>query len=223
MNGKDSDALSLYLKEIDNISPLPKEEEIILKDRILFAKGAQQIKLRNTLVEHNLRFVVSEAKKHQNRGVSLKDLIAVGNWGMVKASIRFDYSMCTKFISYAVWWVRMAIYGALEDSFLFYSILSDIPLEETHGILPNDETIGDRFFRRDFSRAFDSAASDNLSDRETTILTLYFGLDNEGPFTLDDLAGMIGVTRERVRQIKRRAIEKLSGAKPEGLVQIIKN
>src|SRR5215207_2708823 len=69
----------------------------------------------NELVRANLRFVISEAKKYQNRGVSLSDLIQEGNVGLVTAARKFDPEQGVKFISYAVWWIRQAILSSLAN------------------------------------------------------------------------------------------------------------
>jgi RNA polymerase primary sigma factor len=67
------------------------------------------------LARANLRFVISVAKKYQNRGVSLADLIQEGNVGLVTAARKFDPDQGVKFISYAVWWIRQAILAALAN------------------------------------------------------------------------------------------------------------
>src|SRR5438067_6595038 len=69
----------------------------------------------DTRVRSNLRFVVSVAKKYQNQGVSLPDLINEGNVGLIRAAERFDESKGVKFISYAVWWIRQTIFQSIAD------------------------------------------------------------------------------------------------------------
>jgi RNA polymerase primary sigma factor len=100
-----SDALSSYLKEISNIPLLAAEEEKELGRKI--AKGDKEALKK--LVKHNLKFVVSMAKKYKNLGVPLLDLINEGNLGLIKAAKKFDPDKDIKFISYASWWIKQSI------------------------------------------------------------------------------------------------------------------
>ena len=106
---KDTDSLSRYFKEIRDINPLSKEEETDLSIRI--KEGDEQA--LNKLVRANLKFVILVAKAHQGRGVALVDLINEGNLGLIKAARKFDHTKGFKFISYAVWWCRQAIYNSV--------------------------------------------------------------------------------------------------------------
>ena len=105
------DSLGSYLGEISNSKPLSAVEEVALARKI----KAGDERARNTLVEANLRFVVSVAKEYQNRGVPLADLISAGNMGLITAAERFDEEKGFKFISYAVWWIRQAILQTLAE------------------------------------------------------------------------------------------------------------
>jgi RNA polymerase primary sigma factor len=102
-------SLSMYLKEINKVSLLTRAEEE--KYARLAATGNQLAKDR--LVEANLRFVVNVAKKYQNQGLALDDLISEGNIGLINAIERFDVDKGYHFISYAVWWIRQAILKAI--------------------------------------------------------------------------------------------------------------
>lgn len=105
------DSVRMYLKEIGKIPLLNAEQERELAQRM--QDGDKDAK--DTLVESNLRLVVSIAKKYMNRGLSLLDLIQEGNIGLIKAVDKFDYSKGFKFSTYATWWIRQAITRAIAD------------------------------------------------------------------------------------------------------------
>lgn len=106
---QDENILALYLKEINRIPLLSHEEEIEL------AKKAQKgdKAARDKIVNANLRFVVNVAKKYQNHGLDLTDLISEGNIGLLTAIEKFDVTKGYHFISYAVWWIRQSILKAI--------------------------------------------------------------------------------------------------------------
>ncbi len=105
----DENILSIYLKEINKVPLLTRKEEQDYARRA--AKGETLGK--NKLIQANLRFVVNVAKKYQNQGLPLADLISEGNIGLMNAIERFDVSKGYHFISYAVWWIRQAILKAI--------------------------------------------------------------------------------------------------------------
>jgi len=105
----ESRSLQQYLEQISKFPILTEEEEKELGRRI--QQGDKEA-LRK-LVESNLRFVVNYAKKFRGMGLSLLDLIHEGNLGLIEAAKRFDPSRNVRFISYAVWWIRQAIFHAL--------------------------------------------------------------------------------------------------------------
>jgi RNA polymerase primary sigma factor len=105
------DPLGSYLKEIGRGRLLTKEEEVQLAKQI--AKGSQEARRRMT--EANLRLVVSIAKKYQNRGMPLLDLIQEGNLGLMRAVEKFDHRRGYKFSTYATWWIRQAVLRSIGD------------------------------------------------------------------------------------------------------------
>jgi RNA polymerase primary sigma factor len=105
----DENVLSIYLKEINKIALLTREEEN--KYARQAAKGDKAA--IDILVSSNLRFVVNVAKKYQNQGLPLSDLINEGNIGLMNAIGRYDVDKGYHFISYAVWWIRQAILKAI--------------------------------------------------------------------------------------------------------------
>ena len=105
------DLLGAYLREISRSKLLTKAEEIELAKQI--ESGSLEAKRRMT--EANLRLVVSIAKKYQNRGLSLLDMIQEGNLVLIRAVEKFDHSKGFKFSTYATWWIRQAVLRAVGD------------------------------------------------------------------------------------------------------------
>src|ERR1044072_7296280 len=108
-NEPERDILDQYLYEVSTYPLLKGTEEIEVARRI----RAGDPDALQELVQRNLRFVISVAKKYQNRGMPLIDLIGEGNVGLLTAARKFDPDQGVKFISYAVWWIRQAILSAL--------------------------------------------------------------------------------------------------------------
>ena len=214
-------AFDRYLSEIGQVSLLRPDEEEALARRI--REGGDEEALER-LVRANLRFVVSIAKRYQHRGVGLADLVNEGNLGLIRAARRFDERRGVRFVSYAVWWIRQAILQAIErngdgprDSgeprrryvSLDAPAWSDVDtrLQE---VLSDDESEGpeERAQRLALRDALDTSLA-VLPEREEEILRLYFGLDDEDPLTLAEIGRRVGVSRERIRQLKDRALARL--------------
>ncbi|MCX7776084.1 MAG: sigma-70 family RNA polymerase sigma factor, partial [Spirochaetaceae bacterium] len=100
----DDNVLSMYLRQINKVPLLTREEENEYARRA--AAGDKHAK--EMLAKSNLRFVVNVAKKYQNQGLPLADLIAEGNIGLLNAIEHYDVTKGYHFISYAVWWIRQA-------------------------------------------------------------------------------------------------------------------
>jgi len=263
-SGSDDGSLDLYLREISRYPLIPQEEEVTLAQRI--RTGEEEA--LDKLVRSNLRFVVSVAKKYQNQGVSLSDLINEGNLGLIRAAHKFDETKGIKFISYAVWWIRQAILQALaEQSRIVRVPLNragtlhritrrssalqqelgrqptaaevaegmDIGVEEVEktlaisqnhvsldaplapgednrllDYLPDTQNPGPdaETFERALTQSIEEVLA-SLREREAKILRLYFGLDSPEPMTLEEIGAKLGITRERVRQIKEKALSRL--------------
>lgn len=105
----DDEVLALYLKDINRIPLLTREEEITLSQK---AKNGDKA-AKDKIVTANLRFVVNIAKKYQNHGLDLTDLISEGNIGILTAIEKFEPAKGYHFISYAVWWIRQSILKAI--------------------------------------------------------------------------------------------------------------
>jgi RNA polymerase primary sigma factor len=260
----DDGSLDVYLREISRYPLINQDEEVVLAQRI--REGDEEA--LDKLVRSNLRFVVSVAKKYQNQGVSLSDLINEGNLGLIRAAHKFDETKGIKFISYAVWWVRQAILQALaEQSRIVRVPLNragalhritrrssalqqelgrdptaaevaegmDIEVEEVEKTLsisqnhvsldaplaPGEENrlldyLPDTQNPGPDAETFEHALTQSieevlgsLREREARILRLYFGLDSPEPMTLEEIGARLGITRERVRQIKEKALSRL--------------
>jgi len=106
-----NDSVRMYLREIGRIPLLSSAEEVDLAKRA----NEGESKAKDELIEANLRLVVSIAKKFVGRGMQLLDLIQEGNFGLMKAVEKFDYTRGYKFSTYATWWIRQAITRAIAD------------------------------------------------------------------------------------------------------------
>ena len=106
-----TDALQLFLQDIGKVELLTAREEVDLAKRI--ERG--DLDAKRTMVESNLRLVVSIAKNYRNQGLPFLDLIQEGTIGLVRAAEKFDYRKGFKFSTYATWWIRQSVARALAD------------------------------------------------------------------------------------------------------------
>jgi RNA polymerase primary sigma factor len=260
----DRDILDQYLYEVSKTPLLTAQQEVAIAKRV----RAGDEEAMQELVKRNLRFVISVAKKYQNRGLALTDLIGEGNIGLLTAARKFDPDQGVKFISYAVWWIRQAILASLARQ----GRTVRVPLNRTADLSrivrtaetlrqdlrrePTPEEIahatglsldvvqalaalntsdvrldapldpeGDRSLIERFiadeqgdpeTQAMDKFLSEEIENalrtlppRDAKVLRLYFGLDGGREHTLEEIGGMLGVTRERVRQLRDRALKRL--------------
>lgn len=262
----DNEVLSIYLREINRIPLLTHEEETELAVK---AKNGDKA-ARERLINSNLRFVVSVAKKFRGQGLPLLDLINEGNIGLITAIDKFEPDKGYHFISYAVWWIRQSILKAIPeksravrlplnrsnelmqilkakkalmhemetaepsvedisretglDAKLISDLLAvsgemmsfDSPVKKgedgssTYGDFLEDETAGPE------TRMMDKALKeevrsllDVLSDKERDIIIKRNGLDGNEAMSLKEIGEGYSLTKERIRQIEKRALMKL--------------
>jgi RNA polymerase primary sigma factor len=221
VTNRETASLDKYLQEIGKVELITADEEVSLAQRI---KQGDQAALEK-LTKANLRFVVSVSKQYQNQGLSLPDLINEGNLGLIKAAQRFDETRGFKFISYAVWWIRQSILQALveiSENEVKESLRNsgrhvsmDAPLIQDEDNTMYDVLKGEENTTPDNGLLYESLkkeierAVSTLTQREADVIRLYFGLNGSHPMTLEEIGERFDLTRERVRQIKEKAIRRL--------------
>jgi RNA polymerase primary sigma factor len=264
VTNRENSSLDKYLHEIGKVEMISAEEEVDLAQRI----HNGDLDARDSLINANLRFVVSVSKQYQNKGMSLPDMINEGNLGLIKAAERFDETRGFKFISYAVWWIRQSILQALAEKARIVRLplnrFSDInKIKRTIAVLEQkyereptiveitqalemtltDVTVAIKnaghyisfdapLAQDEESNMYDVFSSEDtsgpdkellanslieeiervvntLTPREANIIRLTFGLNGEHVHTLGEIGEKYDLTRERVRQIKEKAIKKL--------------
>jgi RNA polymerase primary sigma factor len=262
----DENVLSMYLKEINRIPLLSREDE----DKYARAAAKDDKFAKDMLVKSNLRFVVNVAKKYQNQGLPLADLISEGNIGLINAIERYDVDKGYHFISYAVWWIRQAILKAVCEK----SRMIRLPLNRANelvqiekarkvleGAMTEDEEIKEIarllemdadhvadlitvsrefisletpvFDERDSSVVGDFVENTNylapedyvieqnlkddinevlrtLSDKEREVIEYRFGLNGRRAMSLKEIGDRFKLTKERIRQIEKSALARLS-------------
>lgn len=200
--------LASYCNSIKYSKGLSREKERELAEKI--QQGDEEA--LNTLVEANLKYVVTVAKKFSWSGIPIYDLISEGNLGLITAAKKFNPEKGTKFITYARWWITQSIQSFVDNSGY------DVEITHMDDYIFNDENGVDDTVNYDFEEeVHDIQGRTNainellscLNKREFRILQSYFGLNGEKEKTLDEISKEIGLTQERVRQIKDIGIEKL--------------
>ena len=249
----DDNVLAMYLKEINRIPLLSREDEE--KYAALAAQGDRNA--REILIKSNLRFVVNVAKKFQNKGLPMADLINEGNIGLINAIEKYDVSRGYHFISYAVWWIRQAILKAIGEKSkmirlprkVMYEALGHEPdaaelaehlkmdkkdvaelLSISREYVSLDSPVkqgtrdasllGDFIEDKKVMQPEDAVVNDSLKDevqklldklpeKEAAILRQRYGIGGIKPKSLKEIGDLFHLTKERIRQIEKRAIMRL--------------
>jgi RNA polymerase primary sigma factor len=243
------DEIASYLKDIRKLTVMTVERERELAERMLSGTitEIEKDEIKKEILEGNLRFVITVSKQYQNQGLDFPDLIAEGNYGLLKAIENFDWSKKLRFISYAVWWVRQSILQSLNENArtirlpvnvvqelqkakkeldkegvelpekfvnLPYTVNLDSPLNEEGDTLmdvlnnPNAEWADANLTTEQTLKDKLLGMLDVLDERERIIVEDYFGLSGSTR-TLEDIGSDFDLTKERVRQIKEKALRKL--------------
>jgi RNA polymerase primary sigma factor len=257
VNFDDEECLVKYFKEVKKSTLLTQNEEVEIAKEI---KNGN-LEAIDKLVNANLKFVVSIAKEYQNQGLPLADLISEGNYGLIKAATRFDYTRGFRFISYAVWWIKQSIIQSLNDNARMVRLPANVinrlnnlkkeiekfefenEREPMYGEIldENSEAVDLTLYSRctslnesineDGDELIDmitETIDENklvvdqrlrnkinetlsvLDERERIIIESYYGINtNCEPMTLEAIGEKFSLTKERIRQIKSRALRKL--------------
>ena len=200
-------SIESYLADISKERMITPEEEVELAQRI--HNGDREA--LDKLVRANLRFVVSVAKLYQNQGLSLADLISEGNIGLMKAAEKFDATRGNKFISYAVWWIRQSIMQAISEQARMVRLPDDQDdlICQIQNRMDTELDVADAPFNNaSLHVELDDLLKGLLKEREALIIKETFGIGCR-PKSQEEVRLELGLTRERVRQIRNRALLKI--------------
>jgi len=217
-----STTVKTYYDELKKYKPITRAKE---KELILKAKNGD-IKAQNEILTSNLRFVFNIASRYKGNGAAISDLISEGNLGLIKAIQKFDPEKDVKFISYAVWWVRNSMQEFIkkrqmtlsiekeEDSLdkpakesVFQKDIEDDFVTKKETMLSDEEDEEKRELHKNQKKIVDKLLS-NLSGREKFIVEQYYGINGKEK-NLEEIGNELGITKERVRQIKSSSLAKL--------------
>ena len=194
--------------------PLSNEEEADMLERL--SNGEEEI--RQILVERNLRLVVYIAKKFENTGVGLEDLISIGTIGLMKAINTFNTDKKIKLATYAS--------RCIENEILMYlrrsnRIKGEISIDEQlnqdgdgnelllSDILGTDSDITSRRIEDEVDKTLLRAAIDKLSNRERNIMELRFGFISGNEKTQKEVADMLGISQSYISRLEKKIINKM--------------
>lgn len=195
--------------------PLTREEEQYLLEKL--PSGDQSV--RSMLIERNLRLVVYIARKFENTGINIEDLVSIGTIGLIKAVNTFDPSKKIKLATYAS--------RCIENEILMYlrrnnKLRSEVSLDEPlnvdwdgNELLLSDVLIGtdsDTIYRTvedEVDRELLYDALEKLSERERKIMQLRFGLGTEKEMTQKDVADLLGISQSYISRLEKRILKRL--------------
>lgn len=212
-----------YVNEISKVPLLTVEEERALAKDISAGKKSAVDKL----VLANLRFVLKVANRYKNMGLEMDDLVNEGNIGLMIAAQKFSGSKNTRFTTYAVWWIKACIQKAIREQStgVKFSAANFREMQNEKwnfasldkSLNDDDSSLGDiiaddNTLNPEESLILESTKEDiydgmkNLSPIEKQVLNLRFGLDNNKPKSLSEAGEELGFSKERIRQIEKKAL-----------------
>ncbi len=193
--------------------PLNSEEEKAVLDRL-----EDEPSLRSVLVEHNLRLVVYIAKKFENTGIGIEDLISIGTIGLIKAINTFKTDKNIKLATYASRCIENEILMYIRKSSRFrFEMSIDEPLNTDwdgnelllSDVLGGDEDTVYRNMEYDEDKKTIADAISKLSEREQTIIRMRFGMDGKGELTQKEVADLLGISQSYISRLEKKIIQRL--------------
>lgn len=222
----DNQIYASYIKDLKDSKPLTLKEEREYLEKI--KNGDQEATL--DFYYRHLKFVVSIAKEYHDDFFSLNDLINEGNIGLIKAMQKYDFSVETRFMSYAVWWIRQQITHSINKNSrtirIPENILNDIRKNNNTKEVPkcvpliqneddDNYDLSNFYIIEDDDKSFDDMKNElykllnSLSNKDSEIIKMSFGLDGYEVMSLGEISNEVSLSKERVRQIKNNALRKL--------------
>ena len=205
----------LYIGGSDTLpAPLKREEESALIARL----GQGDPEARNQLIEHNLRLVAYIARRFENTGIHIEDLISIGTIGLIKAVGTYQPEKAIKLATYASRCIENEILMYLRKTANQKTELSfDEPLNTDwdgnelllSDILGTDEDLVVQPLEADVDRQLLRQAMERLDDRERHIITLRFGLDGRRECTQKEVADQLGISQSYISRLDKRIIARL--------------
>ncbi len=208
----------LFLKPIYFVGSLDKLPEPLSKEQELYyiQKGDEEAKAK--LIEHNLRLVVFLAKKYENTGIDLEDLVSIGTIGLIKGINTYNLDKNIKLATYASRCIDNEILMFLrknkkrrseisfEDSLSFDSEGNELHLED---ILGTDDDIVTRGIERETEKKLMYAEIEKLSERDKEIMMLRYGLNHHEEMTQKEVAATLGISQSYISRIEKKVINRL--------------
>ncbi len=194
--------------------PLSKEEEF---DYLIKAKKGDE-EAKNVLIEHNLRLVVFLAKKYENTGYEIEDLVSIGTIGLIKGINTYKLSKNIKLATYASRCISNEILMflrknkkrkkeiSLEDSLNYDSEGNELHLED---VLGTDNDLVSEEYERQVERNFISKEINKLNQREKQIMVLRYGLNNTESYTQKEVAEILGISQSYISRIEKKVIKNI--------------